>query len=154
MQWQAEFNIGIDVIDDQHKRIVEYINELEVIFADDSYRREQVEEVLNNIIDYTQSHFAFEESLLDQANYPYMSPHKSVHAAFIKKIERYRQQFMAGTAIEKDLHKMLLKWLINHIQHDDADYVASVKESMVNYIQKQEAAKGKGWFSRFFSRGH
>ena len=150
MQWQMEFNIGIEVIDDQHKRIVEYINELEEILSDPFHTREQVGDVLNNIIDYTQSHFAFEESLLAQANYPYMSPHKSVHEAFISKIEKYRQQFLAGTAIEKDLHKMLLKWLINHIQHDDADYVASVKESMVNYIHKQESTKGKGWFSRFF----
>ena len=153
MHWQPEFNIGIDVIDDQHKRIVEYINELELLLLDKDHTREQVEEVLNNIIDYTQSHFAFEESLLDQANYPYTSPHKSVHVAFISKIEKYRQQFVAGMAIEKDLHKMLMKWLINHIQHDDADYVASVKDSMVNYIHKQETAKGKGWFARFFSKG-
>lgn len=152
MKWQTEFNIGIDVIDEQHKRIVEYINELEDILADNSYHRSEVGEVLNNIIDYTQSHFAFEESLQVQANYPFTSPHKSLHEAFINKIDKYRQRFLAGEAIEKDLHKMLSKWLINHIQHDDADYVASVKESMVNYIAKQEAAKGKGWFSRFFSR--
>ena len=28
MKWVPEYNTGIDVIDDQHKRILDYINEI------------------------------------------------------------------------------------------------------------------------------
>ena len=150
--WKDEYNIGIKVIDDQHRRILEYINDLEIILEKVKYDREEVGEVLNNIIDYTQSHFTFEETLQEQAQYQYRSPHKSVHDRFILKIESFRKRFLSGEEIEKELHKTLSKWLINHIQHDDADYVSSVKENMQKYIDKQEQTKGKGWFSKFFNR--
>ena len=55
MNWRSEYNTGIDVIDDQHKRILDYINQIEdVRFTHD---RNKIKEVLDNIIDYTQSHF-------------------------------------------------------------------------------------------------
>ena len=83
MNWRSEYNTGIDVIDDQHKRILDYINQIEdVRFTRD---RNQIKEVLDNIIDYTQSHFTFEESLQDEAGYKYRVPHKRVHDLFIKK---------------------------------------------------------------------
>ena len=31
MRWIPEYNTGIDVIDDQHKRILDYINEIDEI---------------------------------------------------------------------------------------------------------------------------
>ena len=32
MKWVPEYNTGIDVIDDQHRRILDYINEIDAIF--------------------------------------------------------------------------------------------------------------------------
>ncbi len=108
-------------------------------------------DVLENIIDYTQSHFTFEESLQEEAGYKYRVPHKRVHDLFIKKIESYRDRFELGHSIEAELHEVLSKWLINHIQHDDADYVGAVKENMMGIIKEKEKKKGKNWFARFFS---
>ena len=149
MKWIAEYNTGIDVIDDQHKRILEYINEIENIHI--MIDRVKVKGILDNIIDYTQSHFTFEESLQEEADYQYRVPHKRVHDLFIKKIESYRSRFEQGDSIESELHEVLSKWLINHIQHDDADYVGSVKQNMMNIIKEKEKKKGKNWFARFFS---
>ena len=59
----------IDVIDDQHRRILDYINEIDAI--DVNTDRERVKQILENIIDYTQSHFTFEESLQEEAGYKY-----------------------------------------------------------------------------------
>lgn len=151
IQWLKEYNTGIEVIDEQHKRIVEYINVLETVLDNPHYERFHVYDVLNDIIDYTQSHFAFEESLQEQAGYQFFIPHKRVHDLFIRKIESYRERFNAGESIEHELHQLLCKWLINHIRHDDADYVRAVKENMIQHIEQQEKKKGKGWFARFFA---
>ncbi len=59
MKWASEYNTGIDVIDEQHKRILDYINEIDDVKDDEDRRR--IKDVLDNIIDYTQSHFTFEE---------------------------------------------------------------------------------------------
>ena len=77
MKWVPEYNTGIDVIDDQHRRILDYINEIDAI--DVNTDRERVKQILENIIDYTQSHFTFEESLQEEADYKYRVPHKRVH---------------------------------------------------------------------------
>ena len=149
MKWVPEYNTGIDVIDDQHRRILYYINEIDAI--DVNTDRERVKQILENIIDYTQSHFTFEESLQEEAGYKYRVPHKRVHDLFIKKIESYRDRFELGHSIEAELHEVLSKWLINHIQQDDADYVGAVKENMMGIIKEKEKKKGKNWFARFFS---
>ncbi len=149
MKWVPEYNTGIDVIDDQHKRILDYINE--IVEINDGTDRARVKQILDNIIDYTQSHFTFEESLQEEAGYQYRVPHKRVHDLFIKKIETYRDRFEMGQSIEGELHEVLSQWLINHIQRDDADYVGAVKENMMGIIKENEKKKGKGWFARFFS---
>jgi len=102
------------------------------------------------LIDYTQSHFSFEENLLQQVFYQYLPSHKGIHELFVKRLNEYRHRFERGESIENDLHRLLSKWLINHIQHDDQDYVNSVRENMLHYLQSQEKKKGKSWFSRFF----
>ncbi len=149
MEWGPEYNTGIDVIDDQHKRILDFINEIDD--NPDAQDRIRIRQILNNIIDYTQSHFTFEESLQEEAGYKYRVPHKRVHDLFIKRIEGYRDLFEAGHSIENELYDVLSKWLINHIQHDDADYVGAVKENIIGIVQRNEKKKGKNWFSRFFS---
>ena len=149
MKWVQDYNTGIDVIDDQHKRILDFINQIDDV--SDQKDRAQIKQILDNIIDYTQSHFTFEESLQEEAGYKYRVPHKRVHDLFIKRIEGYRDRFEQGQSIENELHEVLSKWLINHIQHDDADYVGSVKTNMMGIISENEKKKGKNWFARFFS---
>lgn len=149
MAWLSEYNTGIEVIDDQHRRILEYINIIEHVKH--SHDRNEMRQVLADIIDYTQSHFAFEESLQEEANYKYRIPHKRVHDLFINKIELYRERFEMGNMVEDELYEVLSKWLINHIQHDDADYVGAVKHNMIGIIKEQERTRGKGWFARFFA---
>lgn len=107
MYWVPEYNTGIDVIDDQHRRILDFINEIDEIGS--TTDRERVKQILNNIIDYTQSHFTFEESLQEEAGYKYRVPHKRVHDLFIKRIESYRDRFAEGHSIENELHEVLSK---------------------------------------------
>ena len=67
--WQDDLNTGIEVIDHQHRRIVEMINHLHV--AQTSLQRLVVSDVIDELIDYTLSHFAFEEELMEEAGYPF-----------------------------------------------------------------------------------
>lgn len=149
MEWNEKFNIGIDVIDNQHRQILDYINALEQIRATGA--REQIKEVFDDLIDYTESHFSFEENLLSQVNYQFLPSHRGIHALFVKRLNDCRQRFANGEPVEDDLHRLLSKWLINHIQHDDQDYADAVRDNMLHYLRSQEQKKGKNWFARFFS---
>ena len=149
MEWNDSYNIGIEVIDNQHRQILDYINILEEVRK--TGNRGKIKEVLEDLIDYTQSHFTFEENLLEQVHYQYLPSHRGIHDLFVKRLNDYREKFHQGLSIENDLYRLLSKWLINHIQHDDQDYVDAVRDNMIHYLKVQEQKKGKGWFARFFS---
>ena len=92
--WQDNLNTGIQVIDDQHRRIVEMINQLHA--AQTGGSQLVVAEVIDELVDYTLSHFAFEEELMEEAGYPFCAAHKRVHEVFTKRVSEYRMRFQAG----------------------------------------------------------
>jgi hemerythrin len=145
--WTDQLNVGIEVIDNQHRRIVDYINLLdEANFKGAS--REEIRRLINDLVDYTISHFGFEESLQEDANYPFRNAHKKVHGLFTKRVADFQARFDNGEDISASLHGLLVTWLINHIKHDDGDYVKSVKEFL--YSQHDYAEKKKGFLARMF----
>jgi hemerythrin len=143
LSWNHELDTKIPVIDNQHRRIVEYINELHDAIG--SGDREMVGEVLEQLVDYTLSHFAFEEELMDQAGYGFLAAHKKVHQMFTRKVGEYQQQFELGEDISRQLLTTLRTWLINHIKRDDADYADIVRMAM-----DLESPKKAGFFKRLF----
>lgn len=140
LKWSHELDTGIDIIDSQHKRIVEYINELHE--AQELLDKAKVGDVINELVDYTVSHFAFEESLMENAEYPFLAPHQKVHELFIKKVSSFVERFKEGEDVTNELLTMLQKWLINHIKNEDGDY----KEIVLNSMNKMK--RKKGWLSR------
>ena len=145
--WTDQLNIGIDVIDQQHRRIVEYINQLDDARANGS-SKEEIAWLINDLVDYTISHFGFEENMQEEAKYPFCKSHKKVHDLFAKRVAEYQAKFEKGEDVSKALNSMLVTWLFNHIKRDDADYVETVK----TYLQKQGdfVEKKKSFFSRLF----
>ncbi len=128
IEWSEDYATGINVIDGQHKRIVEYLNQLDDIR--ESEDKAVLREVLFNLMDYTMSHFTFEETLMEEAKYPATSIHKKTHEAFSNKITSYQKRFDAGEKICEEVIAMLSAWLFDHIADDDMGYVPYVKKNM------------------------
>lgn len=145
--WTQDLNTGIEVIDDQHKMIVDYINQLELVVKQRD--RAAVGGVLVDLTDYTLSHFAFEESLQEDAGYMFAKPHKSVHEVFARRIARYQERHNGGDNVAEELHAMLVNWLIDHIKRDDMAYVSAVKGNMLKVIAEKDKG-GTAWIKRFF----
>ncbi len=141
LHWSKDLNTGIEVIDKQHRRIVEYINELNT--ANDTGDLSAVNHVLGELVDYTLSHFSFEEELQLKANYPFYKAHKRVHEIFTKKVAEFQQRAAKGENVAPEILSMLKIWLVNHIKGDDADYVESVIKSLG--IEAKAAAPTGGW---------
>jgi hemerythrin len=151
ISWTKDLDTGIDVIDEQHRQLVELINQLESV--KDTQHADTVHRVVEDCVQYTMSHFAFEEEIQQEAGYKYCRPHKKVHELFTRRVGEYRQRLDSGENVAVELHSMLANWLINHIKHDDADYIPVVKANISSIIEANEANEGRGWMKRFFSRG-
>ena len=126
--WDPSLSVGIEVIDSQHRRIVDYINELST--AKTEKNQDQVTQTLLSLVDYTRTHFAFEEELMQKAGYPLSDSHKKVHDAFVAQISRYVKQHEEGQDVTKKLLSELQIWLTNHIKRDDKDYAPYASKLM------------------------
>ena len=87
IEWSSDFETGIDLIDDQHKRLFDYFTDIQhcIERGDGS----QVEPLCRGLIDYVLSHLVFEESLMEQAGYPMFEAHRRVHDAFRRRVDDY-----------------------------------------------------------------
>lgn len=149
--WSDSFNTTIEEIDNQHRQIVDYINRL-----DDARQLgdpKVIAQVIDGLTDYTLSHFAFEECLMEDAKYAFVKPHQSIHQSFIKRVNTFKDRFKAGEDITEEFQNLLKVWLIQHIQRDDAAYVRAVRPMMMNLLESkdegpaQDGEKGS-WLAR------
>ena len=132
--WDPALDTGVEVIDNQHKRIVGFINTLHDNL--ESNENEKVGEVLNDLMEYLLTHFAFEEELMVQSGYPIDEGHKAAHDEFAAVINGYQSRHDAGEDIAKELMEELTHWFQSHIQFDDSDYVPAVKKAFnPNWVQ-------------------
>jgi len=150
LHWSNELDTGIEVIDKQHRRIVDLINELNA--ANEGGDPAVINHVLGELVDYTLSHFSFEEELQEKANYPFFKAHKRVHEIFTKRVGEFQQRAADGENVAPELLSMLKIWLVNHIKGDDADYVEAVVKALGVEIKKSDTAGGwlGGALKKFF----
>ncbi len=140
VQWNSSLNTGIDIIDTQHRRIVDYINRLHD--ANERGDRDEIDQVFEELIDYAVSHFMYEENLQEKAGYGFVVAHQRAHQAFTRKVEEYKERYDAGDhRVTEQVSFMLRAWLLNHIQQEDAAYVLTVKR----YLGTEEKT---GWWER------
>jgi hemerythrin len=145
--WTSQLNVGIEVIDQQHRRIVEYINQLEDA-ASQGHTQNVISALINELVDYTVSHFGFEESLQEEAGYPFIKAHKKVHELFTRRIAEFQARMDKGEDITEELNTLLVSWLLNHIKSDDADYASTVRTYLQqdhNFVQQKRSL-----FARLF----
>jgi hemerythrin len=143
--WTDDLNTGIPVIDGQHRQIVDYINQLHDARLKND--RQAVGDVINNLIDYTLSHFSFEEELMVESGYPFAGPHKRVHDVFVKRVGEYQLRYKSGEDISGELHALLMRWLVGHIKNDDAAYATTVM-AHTHSVAHQKS----GWLARTLGR--
>ena len=152
--WDSKLDTGIDVIDAQHRRIVDYINDLEI--AKSKLDKRLVNDVIEQLIDYTQSHFGFEEEMLEEAGYKFLKPHRKVHELFIRRVTDFTMRAAKGEDVADELHSMLSKWLLNHIANEDRDYAETVKhmvgEPKGNTVANDAKPVSQGFISGLLGR--
>ena len=122
VEWKDDYSVGIDSIDQQHKKLLNLINQLQT--AVDYSTGEQFErEALDELVDYTKTHFTYEEGLMRDNDYPDFEPHKAQHEKMFEKVREVLAEYeqdqdtaMANAA------EYLKDWLINHINGTDKEY--------------------------------
>lgn len=126
--WDESLELGIDLIDNQHRAIFEQINLLIKSFDEDT-QQDRAYEVLCFVEEYVNKHFSTEEFFLEKHKYNDYDSHIQMHRAFSKQLTEYKINHRKSgitklAAIE--MHDFLNSWWNNHIIKIDSRYVGDI----------------------------
>jgi len=132
IEWGPKYQTGIKSIDSQHEKLVGYINDLhEAMLAGKG--GEVVEKILQLLIDYTETHFNYEEKLFEVHEYTKEKEHRRLHSLLVQDIKDFKAKFENGeTELTEELMEFLKDWLENHILIEDVKYVNELSSKGVN----------------------
>jgi hemerythrin len=130
--WDDRYSVGIPLIDDQHKRLIELTNTLYDACREGTKSAEaNFKEAVRGTVDYVKYHFAAEEKLLEKVRYPDFAVHKKEHESFVMKVLVDVRNFGEGKKFVPNIFVRYLKdWILAHIAVEDrkyADYILDLK---------------------------
>ncbi|HEY5672108.1 MAG TPA: bacteriohemerythrin [Malonomonas sp.] len=121
INWDDRLNTGISLVDKQHRKLVELINQLFQCMKDGGDRM-LLGSIIDELVDYTVTHFRAEEEMMKRTNYPDLENHKRIHQEFVAKVGSTLTKLKNGERVAPaDMYKFLKDWLINHIEQQDRD---------------------------------
>ncbi|MGL1935408.1 MAG: bacteriohemerythrin [Fibrobacterales bacterium] len=120
--WSDDFCIQITEIDNQHKWLVDMLNRFyDAVLANESKKSLRI--LLEDLTDYTVTHFAAEEKKFDVFKYEHTVEHKKSHKKFIDKVTDVKQRVEDGREVLPIEMVIFLKdWLLKHIQDEDRQF--------------------------------
>lgn len=123
VQWSPRYEVGIEVIDGQHRQLLELINRL----GDDlSAGRDfdQLVESLKALVRYTEHHFATEERLMDEVGAG-AERHRAEHRRLEESLARLTLPLDAEGMSQGS--RFLQDWLFRHIDEVDRPFAAFLR---------------------------
>ncbi len=130
LEWDDEkYSVGVAEIDNEHKKFMATIKKAILVDQNSNHPEEDVLEVLNEMKEYADTHFATEESYMVKFNYPDYESHRKMHQDFIIETTTFFDKINNG---DRDLISEILEhlkgWLVDHIQETDIKYASCFKE--------------------------
>lgn len=130
VNWSTNLSINVVRYDEQHKELVNLINELHEGMLNGS-AHEAMGEILNRLTNYTVTHFKDEEEWMAQYNYPKYIEHKNSHEQLVEQVKVVVQKHQAGMKINKEVLLFLKDWLNMHILDEDKEYGAYLNSNSI-----------------------
>lgn len=122
INWDDSFSVNIEVIDKQHKKLIDMLNEFYENFQNKTVK-EKIVETVRKMNDYTKTHFRTEEDFLKQNNYPFEDEHKKEHEAFIAKVSDLEAKLASNQMVlTLEVTNFLRQWWRDHILVEDMKY--------------------------------
>jgi hemerythrin len=124
VKWSNTYSMGIKLIDDQHKGLLELVNELfNHSTGNEKAEREYFKEVIGQAVDYVKVHFATEEKYMLATKFPGYEEHKKTHNDFVLAVVKSVKDFEAGKRMAlANFSRFLKDWVLGHVAIMDVKY--------------------------------
>lgn len=142
--WEERFNIGVDIIDKEHRKLFKIINKLYLYGEDEEKSQWVCQEGIKYFKKHAVQHFADEEEYMKSVNYDGYKIHKRIHDDFRDKIipaleEELEQSDYSEDAIGHFLG-VCTGWLLGHTLSEDQAITGNAVSKWGNLLQEDEHA--------------
>lgn len=120
IQWNEKISVNHNGIDEQHKKLIDIIEQISLLSGNKGHDFSQLLEVINELDSYIEEHFKYEEDLMSKYNYIEMNEHVKQHNQLREKMEGINIFEVEKTEeFYKELLASLVDWLLRHIMQTD-----------------------------------
>ncbi len=128
LKWEDKYLVGIKQIDEQHRKLLQLmINLWDSI--ESGKGRSIISQVLQDLLDYTRTHFVDEEKIMIENKYPDYEQHKQDHDRFVNEVMSAARDYVEKRAIPtQKILSFLAHWLIEHIMGFDKNLATFLRE--------------------------
>jgi CRP/FNR family transcriptional regulator len=138
--WAPQYDIGVAAVDRQHRRLFDLSNRFYQA-ACHRARRAALHRVFDELLEYAGYHFAEEERLMEQIDYPHLMAHRAHHVRLAEQVRRYRAQLRAGVGgAEAQAAGFLKMWLHSHVLDADRQIGAFLQGSLALARERRQTA--------------
>ena len=131
-KWKEEYKVDISVIDEQHKKFLNIINELKLIINTGSCTK-KIPAIFYQIAYLIDNYFLKEEIYFKDCQYPNFEQHQTQHNLFIKQITQFQKDFEnKKDNLCLDIYNYLEHWFNEHILEYDKEAAEFLKQKGVN----------------------
>lgn len=128
--WDKHFETAISTVDEQHRGLVDLINEFgELLIQASTVSGDAIEDLFNRLAAYAQYHFQEEEALMQEAGLDprHLQSHVLVHRQFVRDVTLLHEGLAQRPEAAHELLKFLTYWLAYHILGSDQDMARQVR---------------------------
>ena len=135
--WSKDLETGIDILDEQHRRYFDLLNNYLEKAAKAPTGRQQIidlAEKFDFLRQYAKQHFSTEESIMEDAKYPDYESHQKDHLYFLRHVEELYLQLITNgysSQLAREVNYYMIQWFIEHIRFTDMKLVAFLKPPSV-----------------------
>jgi len=116
--WSPELSVGVEAIDNDHKRLFQLFYEAHLI-THNKEKEHLFDQLAGNLILYTESHFRREETIMVASSYPFCDSHFALHRTITQNLQQRLQQTLEGNDSVANFVVFLKDWFIEHIKGTD-----------------------------------
>ena len=118
IEWSGEIKVGIAELDRQHKTAIDLFNNIDV-----TAEAKVMQINFDFLLEYLGVHFAYEEVLMKQSEYPESKKHKAEHDEMRKKISNLKELYSQGAEeVVCSLKPLLHLWVNDHKKNRDKNF--------------------------------
>ena len=116
---EDSLKLNIPEIDSQHETLISLVNQIHENMLQGADKA-ALDGLLSQLLEHTRTHFAYEEQLMSQYNYPGYEDHKSEHNRLMQHLVGLAERYTNGELLLSFAVVLELKgWAVVHIEELD-----------------------------------